>query len=132
MLLSNLTYKCKNPQGEIIEKNTGEVVSTIKKAILKHVDAKYIYLFGSYAYGKPEEDSDIDIYIVTPDNVKSHADLSAKIFGLLRKNKIYFVDLVFVKESAFQKKEYLVEKIIHEKGILLYERERFGAAAKTR
>ena len=46
-----------------------EKIELVKKAILKHVPAKYIYLFGSYAYGEPTEDSDIDIYTVIPDEV---------------------------------------------------------------
>ena len=35
---------------------------------LKPLNPDKIILFGSYAYGKPNEDSDIDLYIVTKDN----------------------------------------------------------------
>ena len=45
-----------------------EKLAHIKEAVLKYVPAKCIYLFGSYAYGKPTERSDIDIYVVTPDD----------------------------------------------------------------
>ncbi|MDR1098987.1 MAG: nucleotidyltransferase domain-containing protein [Treponema sp.] len=41
-----------------------EKIDSIKESILKHVSTKYIFLFGSYAYGKPTEKSDIDIYIL--------------------------------------------------------------------
>ncbi|MDR0721943.1 MAG: nucleotidyltransferase domain-containing protein, partial [Treponema sp.] len=30
-----------------------------------------IYLFGSYAYGTPTEESDIDMYTVIPDSIKN-------------------------------------------------------------
>ena len=34
---------------------------------LKPLDLDQIILFGSYAYGTPNEDSDIDLYVVTKD-----------------------------------------------------------------
>ncbi|OHE15838.1 MAG: DNA polymerase subunit beta [Sulfurimonas sp. RIFOXYD12_FULL_36_11] len=34
---------------------------------LKPLDPDKIILFGSYAYGTPNEDSDIDLYVVTKD-----------------------------------------------------------------
>jgi len=67
-------------------------INTIKDAILKYVPAKCIYLFGSYAYGNPTEKSDIDIYIVTPDNVnKSFSELYANIIGDLSEKKFFFL-----------------------------------------
>ncbi|SMP87795.1 Nucleotidyltransferase domain-containing protein [Epsilonproteobacteria bacterium SCGC AD-308-E02] len=35
---------------------------------LKPLDLDKIILFGSYAYGTPNEDSDIDLYVVTKDD----------------------------------------------------------------
>ena len=35
---------------------------------LKPLNPEKIILFGSYAYGKPNKDSDIDIYVVTKDD----------------------------------------------------------------
>jgi len=34
---------------------------------LKPLDPEKVILFGSYAYGTPNEDSDIDLYVVTKD-----------------------------------------------------------------
>ncbi|MDR1923589.1 MAG: nucleotidyltransferase domain-containing protein, partial [Planctomycetaceae bacterium] len=41
--------------------NELDVISDI---IVKTVPVDQIYLFGSYAYGTPNEDSDLDIYVV--------------------------------------------------------------------
>ena len=41
-------------------------INIIKEAILKMVPAKYIYIYGSYVYGKPKYESDIDVYTVIP------------------------------------------------------------------
>lgn len=35
---------------------------------LKPLDPEKVILFGSYAYGTPNEDSDIDLYVVTKDD----------------------------------------------------------------
>ncbi len=43
-------------------------LETIKQAILDTVRANGIYLFGSYASGTPDKDSDFDVYVVIPDD----------------------------------------------------------------
>ena len=45
-----------------IEKLKDEIVER-----LKPLDPDKVILFGSYAYGTPTEDSDIDLYVVTKD-----------------------------------------------------------------
>ena len=54
-----------------------------RKAIQQYCDAvaaafkpRKIILFGSYAYGKPTEDSDVDVMVVMPK--KRHCQLSVR------------------------------------------------------
>jgi uncharacterized protein len=103
--------------------NFAERVDIIKESILKYVQARYIYLFGSYAYGNPTEESDIDIYVVTPDNINNSSEIYAKIIGDLGDKKIFFIDLLLGKETVFnkRKKDNIFEKTICQKGKLLYE-----------
>jgi predicted nucleotidyltransferase len=103
--------------------NLAYKISNIKESILKFVPAKYIYLFGSYAYGKPTEESDIDIYVVMPDNVNNVSELYGKIVGDLGNKKIFFIDLLLGRETAFnaRKENNIFEKTIYQKGKLLYE-----------
>jgi predicted nucleotidyltransferase len=97
-------------------------IDTIKASILKFVPARYIYLFGSYAYGNPTEKSDIDIYVVTPDNINNFSEIYAKIIGDLGDKKIYFIDLLFSRESVFniRKTKNIFEKTIVQKGKIIY------------
>jgi predicted nucleotidyltransferase len=43
-------------------------IRTITEIIKETVDCEKIYLFGSYAYGEPHKDSDMDFYVVVPDD----------------------------------------------------------------
>jgi predicted nucleotidyltransferase len=99
-----------------------ETTNLIKESVLKFVPAKCIYLFGSYAYGKPTEKSDIDVYIVLPDNIINISEIYAKIIGDLGDKKIFFIDLLLNRETVFNKrmKENILEKTICKKGKIIY------------
>jgi len=104
--------------GNLIEK-----IEDIKESILKFVPARYIYLFGSYADGTPTDKSDIDIYIVTPDEINNLTEIYAKIVVDLSYKNIYFIDLFLNNETMFNKRkiENLFEKTICQRGRVLYE-----------
>ena len=40
-----------------------------------------IFLFGSYAYGQPTEDSDVDVMVVMPKGRKATLDTAVQNFG---------------------------------------------------
>ena len=45
-------------------------IEEIKKELvqrLRHIDPKQIIIFGSYAHGLADEESDVDVYVVTKD-----------------------------------------------------------------
>jgi predicted nucleotidyltransferase len=98
-------------------------IGDIKDSILKFAPARYIYLFGSYAYGTPTEESDIDIYTVIPDGIKNLTELYAKIVVDLSYKKIYLIDLFLSNESIFNQRkiENLFEMTVYQKGKILYE-----------
>ena len=103
--------------------NFSERISIIRESILKNVPAKYIYLFGSYAYGKPTDKSDIDVYIVIPDSIASISEVYTKIMVDLSIKKIFFVDLLLNRESVFniRRTENILEETIFQKGKIIYE-----------
>jgi predicted nucleotidyltransferase len=98
-------------------------IGNIKDSILKFVPARYIYLFGSYAYGKPTEKSDIDIYIVTPDDITNFSELYTKIVVDLSHKDIFFIDLLLSTEKIFnsRKVKNIFEKTIFQHGKVIYE-----------
>ena len=98
-------------------------IENIRDSILKFVPARCIYLFGSYAYGNPTEDSDIDIFVVTPDGTKDFSMLYAKIIGDLGRKDIFSIDLLLSTESSFntRRTNRKFEKTIYQKGRILHE-----------
>jgi predicted nucleotidyltransferase len=109
-------------------KSINEKTAIIRDAILKNVAAKYIYLFGSYAYGEPTEDSDIDIYVVVPEDTGNlcflYTDIMCDIDGdddVLSKEYVT-IDMHIVRESVFNRKKVdsMFVGIIISKGKLLY------------
>ena len=76
----------------------------IKQGILETVPAEAIYLFGSYAYGTPREDSDLDIFVVIPDSVEENPlDVGAEILCKLYENRrpTTPIDVLVGKSSIF-------------------------------
>ncbi|MGI4788018.1 MAG: nucleotidyltransferase domain-containing protein [Janthinobacterium lividum] len=42
-----------------------------------------IYLFGSHAWGKPNEDSDVDLFVIVPDSDESYMERGLRARGCL-------------------------------------------------
>ena len=95
----------------------------IKESILQIVPAEAIYLFGSYANGTPSTESDLDIYVVVPDEVEDLSEMYADIQGLLRKRTLFPLDLLVGRSRVFnhRKNGPTLEGVIARKGELLYE-----------
>ena len=101
-------------------------LDVIKESVLKTIPVtEEIYLFGSYAYGTPQKDSDLDIYVVVPDTVEDNPlNLGAMILNALYPAFKLPVDVIVGKRSVFDKrKEWggTIQKIIASKGVKIYE-----------
>jgi predicted nucleotidyltransferase len=97
----------------------------IRSLILDSVEpgaVKKIYLFGSYAYGMPTKDSDIDICVVIRNDL-NRSDVSKKIALSLFNNDIVPVDLMIYREEIFYdiSNPNGIENTILTKGKILYE-----------
>ncbi|MEE0462744.1 nucleotidyltransferase domain-containing protein [Blautia hydrogenotrophica] len=99
-------------------------INAIKDRICLTVMSKRIYLFGFFAKGTYNEDSDYDFYIVVPDDAGNQIELSQKAYKSLRGIRKRPVDIVVGYESSFDEraKENTLEKIVKQEGLLLYER----------
>ncbi|MDR0306563.1 MAG: nucleotidyltransferase domain-containing protein [Chitinispirillales bacterium] len=106
-------------------------LETLKEIILKSVPTEEIYVFGSYAYGTPHEDSDIDIYIVMKDDAPMRetdamTEVECGRFEYIM-NRPENARSIPVDILALKKKRFLyrttgrtLEKIVAEKGVKIY------------
>jgi len=96
---------------------------------LKPLNIEQIVLFGSYAYGTPNEDSDIDLYVVTkdefiPKNFKENMDIKLKISKAISDlQKIIPIDVIThtkAMNEKFMQIGSMFSKEILGKGIKIY------------
>ena len=98
-------------------------LAVICQMICNTVETKEIYLFGSYAYGEPNEDSDYDLCVIIPDSNVRAVDAIKMIRRALYPIQTKPLDVVVYHSSNFLKKQQgasLERKIVRE-GVLLYE-----------
>jgi predicted nucleotidyltransferase len=80
----------------------------ITKVIANTVPVETIYLFGSYAYGTPNKDSDLDLFIIFKDEMSIRViDAIHSINFAMASMKTKHIDFIGLKEDRFlYKKKY--------------------------
>jgi len=102
-----------------------EVIKKIVDILIKEYHPDKIILFGSYAYGKPTEDSDIDLLIIKESDKKRRVDRFVEVQSLIysKEARIPVFPLVLTKEELEERLSIgddFIEEIIT-KGKVLYE-----------
>ena len=95
----------------------------LTELIINAMPVERIYLFGSYAYGTPRKDSDLDLYVVLKDEVQMR-DLDAGLqirFAIARKKSMP-VDIIAKKKKDFINRldDITLERKINRDGIRIY------------
>ncbi len=81
-----------------------------------------IYLFGSYASGTSNENSDLDFYIVVKDDISDIVSLTTQAYRSIRQVKKHPVDIIVGTTSRFEDRKNIpsIENEVYQKGLLLY------------
>lgn len=106
-----------------MEKQIQDELNILKDIIVKTVPVEQIFLFGSFAGGTPHADSDLDLYVVVPDNVNiREIDAMRLIRKAIRDRKTMPVDVIVGKKDKFNrlKSTPSIERQIVRKGMMLY------------
>ena len=105
-----------------IEKIKDEIVEA-----LKPLKPNKIILFGSYAYGKPNEDSDIDLFLLKDDlslkEVREYeVEAKMKLLDIYEKYETNGIDIIAAPTDYIKKREdYFYKTDILQNGRVLYE-----------
>ena len=109
-----------------MENNISDIrqnLDEITKIIIETVPVEAIYLFGSYAYGTPNKDSDLDIYVVFSDNMPiRELDAIRSIHKAVDPVRNKPIDFLGLKQNRFlyRKMYATLERKIDREGIKLY------------
>ncbi|PSB00543.1 nucleotidyltransferase domain-containing protein [Merismopedia glauca CCAP 1448/3] len=103
---------------------TEEIIAEITQSLVTELNPEEIVLFGSYAWGQPNEYSDIDLCVIVPDGIAGFNRVEWGIRGLNAVFDIYAnVDIVVMPRSlmdSFKKVPASLHRKIADQGILLY------------
>jgi predicted nucleotidyltransferase len=98
-------------------------LNKLKELIINAIPVDQIYLFGSYAYGKPHKYSDLDLYVVIKDEVPLRdLDAGLQIRMAIARKKSMPVDIITKKKRDFMDRlnEITLERIVNRDGIRIY------------
>ncbi len=106
--------------------NIDLVIKNIVELLVKKYSPIKIILFGSYAYGIPDEESDIDLLIIKEADNKRRVDRFVEVKRIIFDSEIRVPvsPLVLTDDEVKERLEAgddFIEEIL-KKGILLYER----------
>ena len=103
-------------------KVTDELLMEITKQIVENFHPEKVILFGSYAYGKPTIESDVDLLVIMKSNDRP-AKRSAKVISVCRPRHLS-MDLLVITPGELEKRlvgfDPFLEEILN-KGRVLYE-----------
>lgn len=100
-----------------------EQINLLKDCIISSISPIKIYLFGSFADGTNNEESDFDFYVIVNDNEQNLLALTQKAYRSMRGKKNRPVDIVVVRKSKFEERKnwkLSLEREVDDKGVLLY------------
>ena len=99
--------------------NLYDMVNAVKGII----PLREAYLFGSYAYGEPHQESDYDLYFVADSIKGSRYDIIAQIYGVIDDVREKPVDILLNTKEHFDGRKEIsstLEYKIARDGIKLY------------
>jgi predicted nucleotidyltransferase len=104
---------------------TTEKVQAVVQQLIKAARPKKIILFGSYARGEVTRDSDLDVLVITRDDVESPGSESVRLRKAVSDINMP-MDILVVPNSRFQalrEKIGLIYREVEHRGKVVYESE---------
>ncbi|MCK4357243.1 MAG: nucleotidyltransferase domain-containing protein [Candidatus Cloacimonetes bacterium] len=108
------------------DKNIRKIILRMVEKIKTEYQPERIVLFGSYSWGKPTRDSDVDLLIIKKTNER-HIDRAVRVREIVDKeNRMVPLDIVVYTPQELKQRlkarDYFIKKILT-KGDVIYEQE---------
>ncbi|MGL4570621.1 MAG: nucleotidyltransferase domain-containing protein [Clostridium sp.] len=107
-----------------MKENISLELDNLVKEIRNSSNIKVVYLFGSYAYGKPHAESDLDICIIAEDKSLRKIDIIKNVRKAISKVATMPIDLIVYYSDEFKERsniKFTMEHQISNHGVKLYE-----------
>jgi len=103
---------------------SNETIQEAVRRLVKAYDPLEVYLWGSYAWGNPNEDDDLNLLVVIESSDKKVYERGDKAFDTLLGLKIPTNVIVFTKQEfdTFSQDETSLTYEVKNKGKMLYAR----------
>jgi predicted nucleotidyltransferase len=101
-----------------------KVLSEMTRRLVLEFNPEQVILFGSHAWGAPDEDSDVDLFVIVTESDMSPARRAQRAHGCLRDIAVPKDILVRTRQEAekYRSVHASLEALIFEKGKELYGR----------
>jgi len=112
-------------ESELFGMIINEEIAKIRDIIVNAIPLEKLYLFGSYAYGTPNDESDYDFYMVVPDGNIRPLEAIQQAYRAMRGIDRKPCDILAGTTEIFDRrsKQLTMERTIFEKGIVLYDKQ---------
>ncbi len=111
-----------NEKGTTPQTLTEEQLAEIIRRLAHELSPRQIYLFGSHAYGRPTDESDVDLMIVVDEGTELSVDFLKRAYRCLQLTFLP-IELHFRSENKFQRRGSVQTSLEHDiitKGRVLY------------
>jgi predicted nucleotidyltransferase len=90
-----------------------EILEDIKNRLVKAYDPIAIYLFGSYAWGTPDEESDLDLLVVVEESEEKSFKRPLVGYKALRGLELISKDLIVETKKEFERRSNEISTLEH-------------------
>ena len=101
---------------------TPDLLTQIVQRLVESLHPEQIILFGSHAYGEPNEDSDVDLFVIVSESDQPRYRRSRLAYRALRGISVPTDVIVVTREEVKKKvnvRSSLISRVIHD-GKVLY------------
>ncbi|GHT72000.1 hypothetical protein FACS1894110_26020 [Spirochaetia bacterium] len=106
-----------------MEQRIRDELASITAIIVKTIPVEQIYLFGSCAYGTPNKDSDLDIYVIMKDDAPYRPiDAMGMVYSAVAGHGFMPNDILVITKSRFQYRSAAptMERKVLREGVVIY------------